>query len=107
MVRRKRVASSGFPRGVYADRHSIFYQGKESHLRELSLQEQLAAQREPTQFGRLLNELGVQLIHALSPQAKGRIERLWGTFQDRLASVLRMGVAANCDQANQVIRRYL
>ncbi|OLC26159.1 MAG: hypothetical protein AUJ02_10755 [Chloroflexi bacterium 13_1_40CM_3_65_12] len=107
MVMRETVARFGIPMAVYADRHSIFYQGKESHLRELSLQEQLAAQREPTQFGRLLNELGVQLIHALSPQAKGRIERLWGTFQDRLASELRMAGAANCEQANQVLRRFL
>ncbi len=107
IVMRETVSRFGIPMAVYADRHSIFYQGKESHLRELSLQEQLAAHREPTQFGRLLNELGVQLIHALSPQAKGRIERLWGTFQDRLASELRLAGAANCEQANQVLRRFL
>jgi transposase len=107
IVMRETVSKFGIPMAAYADRHSIFYQGKEPHLRRLSLEEQLAAQREPTQFGRLLNELGVQLIHALSPQAKGRIERLWGTFQDRLASELRLAGAANCEQANQVLRRFL
>ena len=106
-VMRETVTRFGIPMAAYADRHSIFYQGKEVQLRKLSLEEQLAARREPTQFGRLLNELGVQLIHALSPQAKGRVERLWGTFQDRLASELRLAGAANCEQANQVLRRFL
>ena len=107
VVMRQTVTRFGIPMAAYADRHSIFYQGKEVQLRKLSLEEQLAARREPTQFGRLLNELGVQLIHALSPQAKGRVERLWGTFQDRLASELRLAGASNCEQANQVLRRFL
>jgi transposase len=107
IVMRETVSRLGIPIAVYADRHSIFFQGKEVQLRKLSLEEQLAAQRDPTQFGRLMNELGVQLIHALSPQAKGRIERLWGTFQDRLTSELRLAGAATCEQANQVLRRFL
>lgn len=107
VVMRETVTKFGIPMAAYADRHAIFYQGKEVLLRKLSLEEQLAAHREPTQFGRLLNELGVQLIHALSPQAKGRVERLWGTFQDRLASELRLAGARDCEQANQVLRRFL
>ena len=107
LVMRETVRRFGIPMAAYADRHSIFYQGKQEQLRKLSLEEQLSARREPTQFGRLLNELGVQLIHALSPQAKGRVERLWGTFQDRLASELRLAGARNCEQANQVLRRFL
>lgn len=107
IVMRETVSRYGIPMAVYADRHSIFYQAKEKSLEKLSLEEQLAAQREPTQFGRLLSELGVQLIHALSPQAKGRIERLWGTFQDRLASELRLARAGNAEQANEVLRSYL
>jgi hypothetical protein len=106
-VMRETVSRFGIPMAAYADRHSIFYQGKEPHLRKLTLEEQLAAQREPTQFGRLLIELGVQLIHALSPQAKARIERLWGTFQDRLASELRLAGASNADEANKVLSRFL
>jgi transposase len=107
MVMRETATRFGIPMAAYADRHSIFFQGKEAQLRQLSLEEQLAGKREPTQFGRLLNELGVQLIHALSPQAKGRIERLWGTFQDRLASELRLAGASNAEQANQVLWRFL
>jgi hypothetical protein len=106
-VMQETVRRFGIPMSVYADRHSIFFQAKEAALGKLSLEEQLAGKREPTQFGRLLNELGVQLIHALSPQAKGRIERLWGTFQDRLASELRLAGASTAEQANQVLLRFL
>jgi hypothetical protein len=101
MVMRETVTRFGIPMAAYADRHSIFYQGKEVQLRKLSLEEQLTAKREPTQFGRLLAEPGVHLIHALSPQAKARVERLWGTFQDRLASELRLAGARNCEQATR------
>jgi hypothetical protein len=55
--------------------------------------EQLAGRREPTQLGRVLAELGIASIQARSPQAKGRIERLWGTFQDRLVAELRLAGA--------------
>lgn len=78
----------------------------ESVAGELSLEEQLAGRRQPTQFGRLLEQLGVELIRAVSPQAKGRIEGLWRTFQDRLASELLVG-ATNREQADQVLWRYL
>ena len=54
-------------------------------------------QRQPTQFGRALEQLGITYIAANSPQAKGRIERLWGTFQDRLTSELRLAGAADLD----------
>jgi len=103
-VMRKTVAKHGIPMAVYADRHSIFFQTKDKQLR---IEDELLGHRQPTQFGRLLEEIGVQLILALSPQAKGRIERLWGTFQDRLASELRLVGASDSDQANQVLWRYL
>jgi transposase len=54
MVMRATVSRFGIPMAAYADRHSIFFQGKEEHLRKLSLEEQLTGRREPTQFGRLL-----------------------------------------------------
>lgn len=97
---RQVVVDSGIPMAVYSDRHSIFWQTQD---RELTLEEQLAGRRQPTQFGRLLQELGVELILAHSPQAKGRVERLWGTFQDRLTSELRLAGATNRDQAQQVL----
>ncbi|HEY4845997.1 MAG TPA: ISNCY family transposase [Candidatus Dormibacteraeota bacterium] len=101
---RQVVHRYGIPLSLYSDRHSIFIQ---TDTRELTLEEQLAGRRRPTQFGRLLEELGVQLILARSPQAKGRVERLWGTFQDRLGSELRLAGASTREQADQVLWRYL
>ena len=69
--------------------------------------EQLEGKQQPTQFGRALMELGIQPIFALSPQAKGRIERLWGTFQDRLVSELRLAGASTIDDANRVLWYFL
>jgi transposase len=92
----------GLPMSVYADRHSIFYTD-----REMTIEEQLANKRPVTQVGRALRDLGVTLIPAGSPQAKGRIERLWGTFQDRLVSELRLAGARNKYEAQQVLNRYL
>ncbi len=60
-----------------------------------------------TQVGRLMEELGITSISANSPQAKGRIERLWGTFQDRLTSELRLAGSKTIDEANQVLARFL
>jgi hypothetical protein len=60
-----------------------------------------------SQFGRLLDELGIQLIAARSPQAKGRIERLWGTWQDRLVKELRKAGANDLESANRVLAAYL
>ncbi len=54
-----------------------------------------------------MEELGITSISALSPQAKGRIERLWGTFQDRLVSELRLAKASNIDEANRLLWDFL
>ena len=61
----------------------------------------------PTQFGRALDQLGITFIAARSPQAKGRVERLWGVLQDRLCSELRLAQAADLDSANVVLRLFL
>jgi hypothetical protein len=71
------------------------------------VEEQLVNRRPTTEVGRGLEELGVTLILAGSPQAKGRIERLWGTFQDRLVSELRLAKAKTVEQATAVLERYL
>ena len=93
----------GVPLSFYGDRHSVFVRNDD----HWSVEEQLAGRRQPTQFGRALDQLGVTYIAAQSPQAKGRIERLWGTFQDRLTSELRLAGANDLDAANQVLRRFL
>lgn len=64
---------------------------------------QVAGQRAPTQFGRLLAELGSTAIAAQSPQAQGRVERLFGTLHDRLVSARRLADATTRDAANQFL----
>lgn len=90
----------GIPISFYGDRHSVFVRNDD----HWSVEEQLAGRREPTLFGRALEQLGITYIAAQSPQAKGRIERLWGTFQDRLTSELRLAGANDLDTSNQVLR---
>lgn len=98
------VEQEGIPLALYVDRHGIF---RRRPREPLSLEEELAGEPLPTQFGRVLQELDITPIYALSPQAKGRVERLWGTFQDRLGSELRLAKATTLKQANQVLAAFL
>jgi hypothetical protein len=99
---RTMITTHGIPLSLYRDRHSIF-QRNDAHW---TLAEQLAGKQTPTQLGRALEELGIQQIPAYSPQAKGRIERAWRTFQDRLVSELRLAHATTLGQANAVLDRF-
>ena len=92
----------GVSQSIYADCHSVFFTE-----REPTLAEQLINTKPTTEVGRGLEELGVTMILAHSPQAKGRIERLWNTFQDRLVSELRLAKATTVEQATVVLDRYL
>ncbi len=96
------VLKTGVPGAIYGDRHSVFWPTNGE-----SLKEQLAGRRSPTQFGRALHELGIQLIAAHSPQAKGRVERLWGTLQDRLVAELRLAGVTTIEQANAFLPAFL
>jgi hypothetical protein len=98
------VESQGIPEALYHDGHGIF---QRSRKEPETLEEQLAGRRKPTQFGRMMEELVIISITSLSPQAKGRIERLWGTFQDRLKSELRIAGAKTSKEANQVLWDFL
>jgi hypothetical protein len=85
----------GRPLALYTDRHSIFEpQDKGRALTEGT-----------TQFGRALSELHIELIRARSPQAKGRVERSFGTAQDRWVKELRLAKARTLDEANAVLER--
>ncbi len=84
-VLRATLRRFGVPAAVYRDRHRIF----EASDRALTLEEQLADVRLPTQVGRALDELDIVSIAAHSTRAKGRVERLWGTFQDRRVTARR------------------
>lgn len=90
----------GIPLALYHDRHSIF---ELSEDKLPSIEDQLKGQQSRTQFERLLEELGITSISANSPQAKGRVERLWNTFQDRLASELRLARAKTMEEANRIL----
>lgn len=94
--------SAGVPLALYSDRHTIFHSP-----REPTVIEQLANQRPLTQFGRAMEELGVSIIKAYSPQAKGRIERQWGVFQDRLGVELRLAGVRTLEEANRVLDGFL
>ena len=96
------ITTHGVPLSLYRDRHSIF-QRNDSHW---TLAEQLAGKQSPTQLGRALNELGIEQIPANSPQAKGRIERIWRTCQDRLVSELRLARATTLAHANTVLAQF-
>jgi transposase len=98
------VVQRGIPLAIYADQHSIFIH---TASEKETIDEQLAGQRTPTQLGRVLDDLAIELITALSPQAKGRVERVWGTFQDRLVSEFRLAGISTRDEANQFLQTYL
>lgn len=98
------VRTLGRPVAVYRDGHGIF---ERSTRGRLTIAEQLGGKPDPTQFGRLLEELEIGSIPARSPQAKGRIERLWGTFQDRLVAELRLAGASTLAEANLVLWEFL
>ena len=100
---RQVVEQKGIPWSIYRDQHGTF-QRNDPHW---TVAEQLAGSQAPTQLGRCWQELGITSIAARSPQAKGRIERLWRTFQDRLVSELRAGNAGTLEQANAILQRFL
>ena len=100
---RQQVEGRGIPWAIYRDQHSTLQRNDE----HWSLEEQLAGKQLPTQVGRALEELGIEVIVARSPQAKGRIERTWRTFQDRLTSELRLAQATNVEEASVVLTRFL
>jgi len=94
----------GLPLAAYSDRHGIFWRDPREPP---TLAEQLTGRRPLTQVGRALEAAGIAWIGARSPQAKGRVERLWGTLQDRLVVELRLAGADDRSSANVVLERYL
>ena len=100
---RAQVEDRGIPWAIYRDQHGTL-QRNDKHW---SLEEELAGKQFPTQVGRALEELGIEVIVARSAQAKGRIERTWRTFQDRLSSELRLAQASTLEQAQAVLTLFL
>lgn len=104
LLLRRVLRRHGIPLELYHDRHSIF---QDNSPRPWTIDEQLAGCREPTQFGRALEELGIMAIPAHSPEAKGRIERLWRTFQDRLVVELTLAGITEMRAANRFLPGFL
>lgn len=82
------VKENGIPRSIYVDRASVYY-----------------AEGKLTDFGRAMRELGVKIIYAKSPQAKGRVERFNRTLQDRLIKALREKTISNIAEANEYLQK--
>lgn len=96
------ITACGIPLGLYSDRHTIFYCPTPP-----TLQEQLSGDTPLTQFGRAVKELGIKMTKAYSPQAKGRIERVWRTLQDRLVVEMRLAGICTKAKANEFLKTYL
>lgn len=92
----------GLPMAVYLDRHTTYKSPAEP-----TLEDELNGTEPLSEFGRALGELGVELIHAYSPQAKGRIERLFNTLQDRLVKEMRLEGISTIEEANTFLVSYL
>jgi transposase len=99
---RRYVKIYGLPISVYLDRHTTYKSSK-----KLTEWEEIAGIEPLSQFERALKELGVKVIHALSPQAKGRIERLFGVLQDRLVKEMRLRGIKTKEEANTFFEEYL
>lgn len=104
-VTRQFLGNHGIPVSIYADRHAIFLS---RNAGKLSLEEQLGGKVvNDTQFGRAMSELGITLIPARSPQAKGRVERLWETLQSRLPVEFALANITTIDLANVFLSSYI
>lgn len=96
------ISEYGLPTAVYLDRHSTY-----RTTRQANVDEQLKDQQPLTQFEYAMKELGVEVIHAYSPQAKGRVERSFETHQDRLVKELRLANISTIKDANIFLKTYL
>lgn len=91
------VRQWGIPLALYSDRHAAFkYNAPQGPV-----------QYESTQLARVMRELGIQQIFTMSPQAKGRVERMASTFQDRPVTELRLAGATTMEQANEILQEFL
>jgi hypothetical protein len=99
---RRYIKKSGLPMSVYLDKHTTY-----KSTAKATIQDELNNTQPLSEFERALKELGVEVIHANSPQAKGRIERLFGTLQDRLVKEMRLRGIRTIEEANAFLEAYL
>jgi len=104
LVMMQGIRKYGVPLGLYSDRHTIFCSPNE----KLTVEQELAGEVKPlSHFGKAIADLQTEHIKAMSPQAKGRIERLWRTFQDRLVIELRLLDVKTIEEANAMLPQLL
>lgn len=106
-VLRQTLVNYGIPISLYPDKYSVFFPPKkvDDHV---TIEEQLNGREKGiTQFGRIVEELGITMFPANSPQAKGRIERLWETLQSRLVTEFRINKITTIEQANIFLSSYI
>ena len=106
-VLRQTLENYGIPISLYPDKYSVFFPPKkvDDHV---TIEEQLNGREKGiTQFGRIVEELGITMFPANSPQAKGRIERLWETLQSRLVTEFRINNITTMEQANTFLSNYI
>ena len=105
MVLKQTISRYGIPLSIYSDRHTIFVSPASERV---TIEDELAGRtKRLTQFGRALEELGIAHLKALTPQAKGRIERLWQTFQDRLVIEMRLKGITSLEEANAFLKEFV
>jgi transposase len=104
-ITRRMIGNYGIPEAVYADRHTIFRSPNEDKAKAIDAPAGMKVNE--TQFGRAMSELGIRIIAARSPQAKGRIERLWGTLQSRLPVELAIRGIKDVHDANEFLQTYI
>lgn len=104
LLLRRLIRRYGVPVAVYTDRHGLFHRDPRTPQSRAA---QLEGAIPSTQIGRALHELGIRWIPASSPEGKGRVERLFGTFQDRLVVELRLAQARTLTDAQRVLDRFL
>ena len=104
-VLRQMLTNYGIPQCLYPDKFSVFFPSK---AQKLTIEEQLHGKTEPTtQFKRIIDVLGINMFPASTSQAKGRVERLWETFQDRLITEFKLAKVNTIEQANIFLKNYL
>lgn len=102
-IMRQTLVNHGTPEAIYADGLSIFFSKKKKE--ELTVEEELLGiTYRKTQFGNICDELGIELIHARSSQAKGRVERLWQTLQSRLPVEFKLNNIKTVKEANEFLK---
>ena len=106
-VLRQTLENFGIPISLYPDKYSVFFPPKKVND-HITIEEQLNGREKGiTQFGRIVEELGISMFPASSAQAKGRVERLWETLQSRLVTEFRINKINTIEQANAFLQNYI